>query len=87
MAQVWIVLGYDVGGNSGETIEGVFSSEAEALAWAENSPHRKWNNVFGENKGAPFDVEGFEVFETFADALRAECRDEPESEGEFPRFD
>ena len=57
--KVYLVMGYDVGGNTGNTVEAIFSTQRAADIYA-NTPERyRLNRAF--NKPTPFEVDEWEV--------------------------
>jgi hypothetical protein len=75
MREIWLVMGNDVGGNTGTVVIAAFDNETDAAAWAVASPDRRHNNAFDHRwAGAPFEVEPVDVFESFDEAERAAVR-------------
>ena len=77
MREIFLVLGFDVGGNSGNTVERAFERLEDAEAFALRSKNRKWNNAFGgSGRGHPFDVETIDLvasLDEIADQLNPEA--------------
>lgn len=85
--KVYLVQGFDVGGNGGATIEAAFTSEEDAEAYALRSKHRKWNySMWGPSEGAPFEVEEVEVLASL-DAVGGDLlgSDDPKAQPQWRR--
>ena len=61
--KVWLVWGYDVGGNTGAVVMEVFSNEAAARGYATTSLNRKNNRTTFDDDGGDFDVEECDVLD------------------------
>jgi len=61
--KVYLVEGFDVGGNTGNTVEAVFLSREKAEAYANDPEKFKWNscNWTDDGEGRPFEVNEYEV--------------------------
>lgn len=70
---VFLVTGFDVGGNTGFTIEAAFTRREDAEAYALRSKERGWNSSFSfwcNGVGEPFEIEEVSLLSSLS-----ECAD------------
>ena len=64
MKTIYLVWGYDDGGNTGSIVEAVFEKREEAEKWAQDPENCRSNHAFSvSQRGTPFEVEERDLYE------------------------